>query len=70
MKLTLNGLELLKMAVDMSPRAVTERLRRVSQLRRLCLALKERQPLPLTLEQQRLAQQPKGDPVDEEKATE
>jgi hypothetical protein len=27
------------MSVDMSPRAVTTRLRRVSQLRRLCLSL-------------------------------
>jgi hypothetical protein len=34
------------MNVDMSPRAVTVRLMRVSQLRRLCLALAKAKPAP------------------------
>jgi hypothetical protein len=33
------------MKVDMSPKAVTVRLKRVSQLRRLCVALGKRKPL-------------------------
>jgi hypothetical protein len=33
------------MKVDMSPRAVTVRLKRVSQLRRLCLSLGKAQPI-------------------------
>jgi hypothetical protein len=33
------------MKVDMSPKAVTVRLKRVSQLRRLCLALGKGKPL-------------------------
>ena len=33
------------MKVDMSPNAVTVRLKRVSQLRRLCLALGKGKPL-------------------------
>jgi hypothetical protein len=32
------------MRVDMSPKAVTVRLKRVSQLRRLCLSLGKAQP--------------------------
>ena len=34
------------MKVDMSPKAVTTRLVRVSQLRRLCLSLGKAKPLP------------------------
>jgi len=34
------------MKVDMSARAVTARLKRVSQLRRLCLALGKSKPVP------------------------
>lgn len=34
------------MKVDMSPAAVTVRLKRVSQLRRLCLALGKATPVP------------------------
>ncbi len=34
------------MKVDMSPAAVTVRLKRVSQLRKLCLALGKAQPVP------------------------
>ncbi len=34
------------MKVDMSPSAVTVRLKRVSQLRRLCLALGKAVPVP------------------------
>ncbi len=34
------------MKVDMSSRAVTVRLKRVSQLRRLCLALGKARPVP------------------------
>jgi hypothetical protein len=33
------------MKVDMSPKAVTVRLKRASQLRRLCLALGQAKPL-------------------------
>jgi len=32
------------MKVDMSPKSVTVRLKRVSQLRRLCLSLRKAQP--------------------------
>jgi hypothetical protein len=34
------------MKTDMSPQAVTARLRLVSQLRRLCLSLAKARPLP------------------------
>ena len=34
------------MKVDMSPAAITLRLKRVSQLRRLCLALGKAVPIP------------------------
>jgi len=34
------------MKVDMSPKAVSHRLKRVSQLRRLCLSLAKAKPLP------------------------
>ena len=37
------------MKVDMSPSAVTLRLKRVSQLRRLCLALGKATVVPTTL---------------------
>ena len=36
------------MRVDMSPEAVTGRLRRCSQLRRLCLSLAKARPVPPT----------------------
>ncbi|MHC4469424.1 MAG: hypothetical protein ACYTDY_05795 [Planctomycetota bacterium] len=34
------------MRVDMSPRAISTRLRRVAQLRRLCLSLGKAKPAP------------------------
>jgi hypothetical protein len=34
------------MNVDMSPKAVTTRLQRVSQLRKLCLSLMKAKPVP------------------------
>lgn len=37
------------MKVDMSPKAVTVRLKRVSQLRRLCLSLGKAQPVEPTV---------------------
>ncbi|MEK6323534.1 MAG: hypothetical protein AABN33_17990 [Acidobacteriota bacterium] len=52
------------MKVDMSPKAVTVRLKRVSQLRRLCLALGKARPVDRPVKQGavadplRLAQQP------------
>ncbi len=36
------------MKADMSPAAVTQRLKRVSQLRRLCLALGKAKVIPIT----------------------
>lgn len=36
------------MATDMSAKAVTARLRRASQLRRLCVSLAKARPIPLT----------------------
>jgi hypothetical protein len=38
------------MKVDMSPKAVTVRLKRVSQLRRLCLSLRKAQPAEPSVE--------------------
>jgi len=34
------------MKVDMSPKAISTRLKRVAQLRRLCLALGKAKPVP------------------------
>ena len=38
------------MSVDMSPRAVSTRLIRVSQLRKLCLSLGKAKPVPIKTE--------------------
>jgi hypothetical protein len=43
------------MKVDMSPKAVTVRLKRVSQLRRLCLSLGKARPVDRPAEQPAVA---------------
>jgi len=46
------------MKVDMSPKAVTVRLKRVSQLRRLCLSLGKARPVDRPVEQPAIADAP------------
>jgi hypothetical protein len=46
------------MKVDMSPKAVTVRLKRVSQLRRLCLALGKARPVARPVDKPAVADAP------------
>ena len=47
------------MKLDMSPQVITSRLRRVSQLRRLCLSLGKAKPKRITDPRDRMNTKPK-----------